>query len=190
MLALIKEKMKTLISFTGIKHGSGAVEVNEFYGLTKNYNVFFIKDTDRSWYNTLNTKRIIKGIDTSHEIICIGNSMGGFNATMFALDYPVSKVIAFATQYSIYPELVPWDTRYLRFAKKVTNWKVKHLDFNDTTQYHFISGDEETETRHLNMIPDKDNITKTVIEGSGHKVSKDLKDRHELYPIIDRILAS
>jgi len=182
--------MKTIISFTGIKHGSGSVEVKEFYNLTKGYNVIFAKDTRRSWYNTLNSKKIIERLDPTHEIVTIGNSMGAFNATMFAMDYPVSKVIAFATQYSIYPPLVPWDKRYIQYAKEIKNWKVKHLKFNDTTQYHFISGNEKIELKHLTMIPTKDNITKTIVRDSGHRVSKDLKTANKLYLIIDKILAS
>ena len=182
--------MKTIISFTGISHGLGSVKVKEFYNLTKGYNVIFVKDQHRSWYNTLSSKKIINELDPTHEIITIGNSMGAFNATMFAMDYPVSKVIAFATQYSIYPPLVPWDKRYIQYAKQIKNWKVKHLKFNDTTQYHFISGSKKIELKHLTMIPTKDNITKTIIKGSGHKVTKDLKMQNNLYPIIDKILAS
>ena len=180
--------MKTIISFTGIQHGSGGIIVKEFYNLTKDYNVLFERDLHRSWYNTIKVDEIINKLDS--EVITIGNSMGAFNATMFAMDYPVSKVIAFATQYSIYPPLVPWDERYLPFANKISNWRIKHLEFNDTTQYYFISGDDGVELRHLNMIPNKNNITKIIVKDSAHRVSKDLKNRDELYPIIDKILAS
>jgi hypothetical protein len=179
----------TLISFTGLEGGTGGIVNKEFFNLTKDYTTIFVEEK-RSWYNRVNSQKIIDTIPFSTEVITIGNSMGAFNATIFSNFYPVSKVIAFATQYSIHPKLVPWDKRYRVWANKITDWKIKHLIFNNFTQYYFISGDADIEISHLNMIPDLDNINKIIIEGSGHKLSKDLKARGELYPLIERILAS
>ena len=178
---------KTAISFTGVSHGSGGIE---FFNLTKNkdFEVIFVEDTNSTWYNSINSKKIINSICKNKEVITIGNSMGAFNATMFARDYPVHKVIAFATQYSIHPDIVPWEKRWLSYANHIKHWKVKHLEFNNSTRYHFISGDDEKELAHLNMIPNNGNINKTIIKNCGHNVSKSLKLNNELYKIINIIL--
>ena len=182
-------KEQTIVSFTGIGHGLGAIQKNEFFRLTDQaFNVLFVKDKSRSWYNKLDVEQIRSYLgDTS--AITIGNSMGAFHAAMFALDHPVEKAISFAVQYSIHPEVVPFDARYREYAEAVDDWKYRQLEFNDTTQYHFISGDGRIEVKHLDMIPDRDNIHKTVIRRAGHKVAKKLKEQGCLYSVIEDILA-
>lgn len=184
-----KQKPRTIVSFTGIGHGMGSIQRTEFFRLTeKDYNVLFVKDTARSWYNNLDIPQI-RGQLNDQPVITIGNSMGAFHAAMFALDHPVEKVIAFAVQYSIHPEIVPFDRRYRRYADAVDEWKYRELQFNDTTEYHFISGDGRMEREHLEMIPDRPNIRKTVIPQAGHKVARKLKDQGRLYTLIEQILS-
>ncbi len=181
-------KPATIISFTGIGHGMGAIQLNEFFRLTQSdFNVLFVKDTARSWYNKIDVPEIRRFLDDK-PVITIGNSMGAFHAAMFALDHPVEKVIAFSVQYSIHPDIVPFDTRYRRYAKAIDEWKYGELQLNDTTQYHFISGDEQMEVKHLNMIPRKANIHTSVIKNSGHKVAGKLKKEGRLYSLIHDII--
>ena len=183
-----KQKQGTIVSFAGIGHGMGAIQQTEFFRLTdKDFNVLFVKDTARSWYNQLDIP-LIRSQLNDQPVITIGNSMGAFHAVMFALDHPVQKVIAFAVQYSIHPEVVPFDTRYRQYANAVNEWKYRELQFNETTEYHFISGDGRAEQKHLELIPDQSNIRKTVIPGAGHKVARKLKDQGRLYTLIEEIL--
>lgn len=183
-----KQKARTIVSFTGIGHGMGAIQQTEFFRLTeKEFNVLFVKDTARSWYNKLDIVKI-RSMLNDQPAITIGNSMGAFHAAMFALDHPVEKVIAFAVQYSIHPEIVPFDKRYRQYADELVEWKYRELQFNDTTEYHFISGDGREEVQHLNLIPEQDNIRKTVIPGAGHKVARKLKNQGRLYSLIEEIL--
>lgn len=185
-----KKKPRTIVSFTGIGHGMGAIQQTEFFRLTQqDFNVLFVKDPSRSWYNNLDVASIRSCLD-GQSVATIGNSMGAFHAAMFAMDYPVDVAICFAAQYSIHPDVVPTDRRYRKYAKAIAEWKYDRLQLNTSTQYHFISGDARKEVMHLNLIPDQPNIHKQIISKAGHKVARKLKEQNQLYSMIGNILSS
>lgn len=177
---------KTIVSFTGVAHGFGVHDFKkEFIGLSKqsDLNVMFVADRETSWYNTIDIDKIKSKLN-NQEVVTVGNSMGGYNAMQFPNDINVAKAIAFAPQYSIHPDIVPDDPRRNNQAKKIKQWRYKHLIFNDTTEYYIFSGDDKLEMYHLDMMPDKQNVYKFIIEG-GHGISKILKEKGILYPLIE-----
>ena len=182
-------KKGIIISFTGIGYSMGGIQKEEFQKIKsfRDYDSLFVIDENRSWFNTVNPEQIIEKVNMYENVITLGNSMGAFNAIMFAKYYPVKTAIAFATQYSLHPDIVPWENRWDRWQARITEWKHKHLEFNDTTEYHIIQGDEPMDTKHLDMIPDKPNINKMVIEGANHNVAKNLLTQNKLYQLIERI---
>ncbi len=168
----------------------GAIQQTEFFRLTeKDFNVLFVKDTARSWYNGIDVE-LIRSRLNGQPVITIGNSMGAFHAAMFALDYPVETAIAFAVQYSIHPEVVPFDTRYRDYANAIDSWEYRELRLNENTDYHFISGDDRMELRHLNMIPNQANVHTQIVPRSGHKVAAKLRMQGRLYSLIHSIINS
>ena len=177
---------KTIVSFTGIKHGFGVSDFKkEFIGLLKqsDFNVMFVADRELSWYNTIDVDKI-KSKLINQEVITIGNSMGAYNAIQFANDINVTKVIAFSTQYSINQGIVPNEKRWETAAKKIKQWKHEHLIFNDTTEYYIFSGDDKMEMYHTDMIPDQQNIHKFIMKG-GHLISAKLKAKGILYSLVE-----
>jgi len=178
---------KTIVSFTGAQHGFGVSGFKkEFMGLLKqsDSNVMFVADRETSWYNTIDIDKIKSKLN-NQEVVAVGNSMGGYNAVQFPNDVNVAKVIAFAPQYSIHPDIVPSDPRRNKQAKKIKQWRYKHLIFNDTTEYYiFMGGDDKSEVYHLDMMPDKQNIHKFITKG-GHTISLELKKKGILYPLIE-----
>ena len=53
-----KNKKVTVISFSSIGRGRKYIQQNEFFNLTKKYNVMFVKDITRSWFNNVDTNYI------------------------------------------------------------------------------------------------------------------------------------
>ena len=53
-------KKKTVLSFSSIGSGVRFAQNDEFFNLTKKYNVLFIKDITRSWFNNIDIKLIKK----------------------------------------------------------------------------------------------------------------------------------
>ena len=176
---------KTIVSFTGIKHGFGVSDFKkEFMGLLKqsDFNVMFVADRELSWYNTLDVDKI-KSKLINQEVVTLGNSMGGYNAIQFSNDVNVTKVIAFAPQYSVHPDIVPDETRWRANVRKIKEWKYKHLMLNDTTEYYIFSGNDKMEMYHVDMIPNQQNIHKFITPGR-HNISRILKQKGVLYPLI------
>ena len=53
---IYRNKKVTVISFSSIGRGRKYIQQNEFFYLTKKYNVLFIKDITRSWFNNIDIK--------------------------------------------------------------------------------------------------------------------------------------
>jgi hypothetical protein len=181
----------TVISFSGVGRKKLPETKPEFNRLSElGYNVIHVMDNDRSWFNAIEEQRIIALIKTD-TVHCIGNSMEAFNAVTFSNLHPVKSVLAFATQYSIHPELVPWETRWKGYANTISKqhgWKYPSLEFNKTTNYLFISGGtsgrKNQDAAHLAAIPDSSNITKITRDGY-HNIARTLRKQGTLYSTIE-----
>ena len=53
-----KNKKKTVVSFSSIGRGRKYIQPNEFFNLVKNYNVVFVKDITRSWFNNIDVNYV------------------------------------------------------------------------------------------------------------------------------------
>ena len=175
-------KKTTVLSFSSIFWAARAVQINEFFHLTKKYNVIFIKDTSRSWFNNLDLVTIKKNIKTKTNY-CIGYSMGGFNAIMFSNFFPIKKVIAFSPQFSIHPSLSK-DKTYLNYAARIKKWKYKQLKFNNKTKYLLIFGSSKNEKYHASKIPNQKNIKIITIDVCDHATAPFLKKEKKLKKLI------
>ena len=192
---------ETIVSFTSFKGVDNASITDpadsprfmqhDLFSLTKQnkYNVMFVTDKKNSWYNWLNTRKIIKQLD-GKPVIAIGLSMGGYNAIQFARDYPyVRRVVALVPQYSWDTDIVP-EFKWTRSTKQIREggWTRRKLNFVRRTIYHIISGNTSRELAHTDKIPDYNNITKYIMDG-GHDVAMDLKSQgllwNMLYEMID-----
>ena len=175
-------KKITILSFSSIFWTARVAQINEFFHLTKKYNVIFIKDTSRSWFNNLDLVTIKKNIKTKTNY-CIGYSMGGFNAIMFSNFFPIKKVIAFSPQFSIHPSLSK-DKTYLNYAARIKKWKYKQLKFNNKTKYLLIFGSSKNEKYHASKIPNQKNIKIITIDGCDHATAPFLKKEKKLKKLI------
>ena len=175
-------KKITILSFSSIFWTARVAQINEFFHLTKKYNVIFIKDTSRSWFNNLDLVTIKKNIKTKTNY-CIGYSMGGFNAIMFSNFFPIKKVIAFSPQFSIHPSLSK-DKTYLNYAARIKKWKYKQLKFNNKTKYLLIFGSSKNEKYHVSKIPNQKNIKIITIDGCDHATAPFLKKEKKLKKLI------
>ena len=180
------KKKETVISFSSIHHKISEVQQNEFFYLTNKFNMIFVKDTSRSWFNNLDTKLVTKNIKTKINY-CIGYSMGAFNAIMFSNFANIKKVIAFSPQFSIHPHISN-DKTYLNYAARIKKWKYKTLKFTNRTKYFLIFGDSKQEKYHASQIPKKKNIKIMIIKNCDHETAPKLKKQNKLKKIIDNFL--
>ena len=175
-------KKITILSFSSIGRGRKYIQKNEFSHLTKKYNVLFIKDITRSWFNNIDIKYIKSFLKNNN--YAIGFSMGAFNAIIFSSIFPIKKLIAFSPQFSIYPEISK-DESFLNFAAQIDRWKYKKLKFSNKTKYLLIFGDTEKEKYHMSKMPKAKNIKIIVIKNCDHRTAIILKKRGKIKKIIN-----
>jgi len=182
-----RNKKITIISFSSIGRGRKYVQQNEFFNLTKKYNVMFVKDITRSWLNNVDINQIKTSLKNNNNY-AIGHSMGAFNAIIYSNLHPIKKVIAFSPQFSIHPKISK-DNTFLNFAANITKWKYKKLKFSNKTNYLIIFGDSEKERYHMSMIPKRKNIKLMIIKNCDHNTAPHLKKLNKLYKIINKFFS-
>ena len=182
-----RNKKITVISFSSIGRGRKYIQQNEFFNLTKKYNVMFVKDITRSWLNNVDINQIKTSLKNNNNY-AIGHSMGAFNAIIYSNLHPIKKVIAFSPQFSIHPKISK-DNTFLNFAANITKWKYKKLKFSNKTNYLIIFGDSEKERYHMSMIPKRKNIKLMIIKNCDHNTAPHLKKLNKLYKIINKFFS-
>ena len=180
-------KKKTCLSFSSIGQGTKYIQHEEFFNLTKKYNVFFIRDITRSWFNNVDIKLIKKFLNKRRINFAIGYSMGGFNAIIFSTLYKIRKVIAFSPQFSIHPKISK-DKSFLNYASRIKEWKYPQLKFSENTDYLLIFGDSSLEKYHASLIPKKKNIKIVLIKDCGHQSIKKIKRSKKMYKLINKFI--
>ena len=176
-------KKKTVLSFSSIGRGVRFVQNEEFFNLTKKYNVFFIRDITRSWFNNVDIKLIKKNVSKKN-CYAIGHSMGGFNAIIFSTLYDVRKVIAFSPQFSIHPNITR-DPTFINYSLRIKEWRYPKLEFSKNTDYLLIFGDDAKEKYHASLMPKQENIKILYIKNCNHNTAGKLKKQKKLYKIIN-----
>lgn len=176
-------KKKTVLSFSSIGGGIKHIQNEEFFNLTRKYNVLFIRDVTRSWFNNVDVKLIKKNI-IKKNCYAIGHSMGAFNAIIFSTLHRIKKVIAFSPQFSIHPRITK-DTTFRNHALRIKKWKYPKLKFSKNTNYLLIFGDNDNEKYHASLIPKQKNIKIIFIENCDHNTAKKLKMQNKLYKLIN-----
>jgi pimeloyl-ACP methyl ester carboxylesterase len=144
-----------VVSFTGIGHGMGAIQIDEFRRSLNDafpYACSFVVDKQRRWYNGLQDDTLAGLAQAAtaapaQRFVTLGNSMGGFGAVYFASRIPnCTTAIAFAPQFSVNPDWWPeGDTRWLEYRRDIGAHSVAHaLEHpSDDVAYHIFFGAAE-----------------------------------------------
>lgn len=165
------ENESVLLSFTGIGHAMGPMNVQrpEFVATgIRMGRVIFISDLNRTWGNALDfalIARILEPYTKDRRVFAIGNSMGGFLSVLANNHIPIEVAISFSSQFSVSPEIVPEERRYLKYTDNITTFHYESLDgyFNDRTRYFMFFGDSDIEKRHWGRFTPHPTLTRVVV---------------------------
>jgi hypothetical protein len=180
-------KNKTGLAFSSVGQGTKYIQQEEFFNLTKKYNIFFIRDITRSWFNNVDIKLIKKFLNKKRINFAIGYSMGGFNAIIFSTLFKVRKVIAFSPQFSIHPKISK-DKSFLNYASRIKEWKYPQLKFSENTDYLLIFGDSSLEKYHASLMPKKKNVRIVLIKDCDHQSITKIKRSGKMYKLINKFI--
>lgn len=190
-----------VVAFTGIGHGMGAIQQDEFVGSAlgnaRNH-VISVTDKDRSWYSAPGIqKRIIEALEQLkaelgvRRVVCLGNSMGGFGALLFAERIGAETAIAFVPQYTMRLEF--GERRWDEFRDAMVNDNLdtlaKHLT-GKTKAYAVFGADDLRDRMHVQRM--KDNCIARVYQVAGcdhNDLTRVLKRQGVLSPLIAAMIA-
>jgi pimeloyl-ACP methyl ester carboxylesterase len=178
-----------VISFTGIGLQLGGIQQEEFRAsLNGDRDIYYVTDHQRSWFNDCFqsvvdvVSREITARGTK-EVTTLGNSMGGFGALLFAAYLPNCRTaIAFAPQSSIKSDVVPFESRYRKFAAQVRTWNVPDVvpHLLDSVRYHVVIGaDEPIDEKHADRLlaSNISGLNVYSVKNADHNVARSLKSQ-------------
>lgn len=185
-----------MVAFTGIRQGLGGIETEgpEFRRISRLYGAtYFVVDRRQSWGNAVDfdaLRALVAETTPGAEIDMIGNSMGGFMALASAGPMRARLVLAFSPQFSVKPDIVPFERRWQAQRNAITNWRFPSLQncWRDAAKYFVFFGDQPPDSHHAALFPKRDNLLLTQVPGN-HGLAKRLKGAGLLYETIERCLA-
>lgn len=178
-----------LLAFTGVGHGVGAIQIEEFRKTASDRaSVVFIRDLKRSWWNNGSIETVLQEIITflkaqgAVRIHAIGNSMGGSGALLAAHLCPdVQKVYAFVPQADPYA-----DSRWNEYTDHISEIRWPNfaaLEFAaDTTIFFGTTGLDQWQIKLFQEQGHNLNLT----QGGTHDVAAELKQTGAYEQIMER----
>lgn len=177
------------ICFTGVKQALGGIGSEEFVGSTAvpGHSAIFVHDLQRSWYNRFSREKLIEILlpaVAGKRVTTIGNSMGGFGAILISSIIPVQTVIAFAPQFSVHPEIVPYEKRWREFTSEISHFRYASLAeaFANGANIYTINGDADE--MHWLQFPQRSNCEHVLLDESGHEPAQVIKSAGILSSLI------
>lgn len=184
-------KDKCIVSFTGVGHALGGVDLQnpEFSRFESDETKIFIIDKQRSWGNNVDWRRVKCIVDSfapNAQITTLGNSMGGFLAILAAPILGATQAIAFSPQWSIDPAIVPGENRWLKYRHKIEN--IRYPDLSEAVKsqgkiYAFFGARDKLDKIHVEFFR-RAETESFILKSCAHDVAAYMKDNRILYPII------
>lgn len=181
-----------LLTFIGVGHGLGGIDQQneEFRKLGPQWGPqIFIFDKKRSWGNAIDLDRVTAvtaPLRKGRTVISIGLSMGGFLAILASSLVGAQRCISFAPQFSMHPNIAPFERRWRRYTLHITEWRVPSLEgcFSPACQYYAFFPECPIERAHQALFPQLPNLQHFRISHPDHNVARALKESGMLYPAL------
>lgn len=163
----------------------------EGFCLKSGVDVISVKSAKNTWFNDFpadEVARIMSRVTGKYDRrIGYGSSMGGYAAIYFARLFGFDKVVAMSPQYSIKPELVPWETRWLQDSSKIV---FTHSEMGQSAtadvEMVFVYDPFDLDLSHVKMLKDVYPAAREIkVSHSGHPVTKTLQECNLLKMVAD-----
>ena len=187
---------RLVISLSGVGRERHEEPPIEFYRMARwgdENHVLFITDESRSWLNAPGmAEAIVKVIEETAaridatDVIALGNSMGGTMALLLSKLTRLDRVIAFVPQWSVDPQIVPEETRWPYFRKRIEHFRFSEVGLlpTDRTQFTILHGSTEDELIHERRFSDQEEVAHYILPGADHKLAAALNAEQKLAQIV------
>lgn len=187
---------RLVVSFAGVGTRRDEVPPTEFARAAHwngENNVIFVSDVSRCWMNNSSMMEFlveaVEGIAEqigAEDISAIGNSMGGTAAMVLASRIELDTVVAITPQYSVHPDEVPEETRWMFFRNQITEWPYRVVpDLRERgCQVTILHGGTMDELVHADRFPMDAGYRHFIFPEHGHTVARGLHSAEHLAPIV------
>lgn len=187
---------RLIVSFTSAGSKRDEWPPKEFVGMaySKGRNhVICITDISRCWMNHPGMARRVADVLGEYileneitNVHAVGTSMGAYNALVLGKMIPFARVVAFAPQFSVHPDIVPEEDRWNWFRKQITHWPHKQVQKlgRAARKVYIFHGDSEDEKRHWTLFPTPQNVVHYIFAGAEHNFVANMKDSGVLPEIV------
>lgn len=112
--------------------------------------------------------------------------MGGFLAILFSGPLKAKRVLAFAPQFSVKPDILPLETRWTVYRSKIKTWRYPSLKraFAPGIAYYTLNGGDWTERAHWENFQRGTNRHHFICRDFGHDIAAELKNANVLEVIV------
>jgi hypothetical protein len=195
---------EVVLAFTGGRHALAGIDKDDFVKTNRASPIirdaYYINDLRRSWYNGIrqDVVDVLSPRIEGRRVISLGNSLGGFGALMFSgLFETCDTAIVFAPQYSVRPELAPFETRWEEFSMHIDGFEndtcfLPGVDYARCRKYIFCGANDSSDLMHAEHIirVAKGDTNVFAVDGCGHDVSFKLKEHGLLGGLIEAAIDS
>lgn len=156
--------------------------------------VLWVIDESRSWLNAPGmAERLVATIEMMREtigatrLVGLGNSMGATMLLHLSRLVDFDTILAFTPQYSVDPIIIPDETRWFYFRRKIESLRFPCADYFrlDRTIYFIMHGDTTNELIHALRFPNMHGLTHLIFPGYGHTLTAQLKKQGKLTTIVN-----
>ena len=182
------------VAVNGIAGGYGGLDREdvEFKSARKFGSTVHIRDTKCTWANSSSFEDLIVWLQKSlpsGKKLFVGNSMGGFYATLLQSYFPGSRLLCFAPQWSISPEIIPAEKRWKNLTRDL-EIKIPSLSSTiEKSEYSlFFFGSQREERRHSRFFAKElsGGMGSAIqIQGCGHDVARVIKEAGLIGPLFE-----
>lgn len=185
-----------VVSFAGVGTQPNTSPPPEFFKIASGEglnHVLFISDISRSWLNGVDmVERIKRSIELIAEmanadrVVAIGNSMGGTMAILMADYVKFETVTALVPQVSVHPDIVPEETRWMRFRKRIKTYRFEQIIKMNArdTRYFVFHGGSDDELVHAARFPAFENGQHYILPNDDHNLARSLRKDGQLSPLM------
>lgn len=160
-----KRLLVTFDSLSQFNHGRLAVSGDKI-ALHCEADHLHVGTTETTWFQTPEITDVVQAAkevcSRYDEVILYGHSMGGYAALLLSGLLGATNVVAFVPQFSINPDIVPFDTRFKGFADKtefvfddmnatISQTAPKYVVFDP--HFNQDRGHYDMMAHHLRMVP-------------------------------------
>jgi len=188
---------RLIVCFSGIGRDASQPPPYEFPKVASNGgqdSVLFVSDPNRTWLNGVG---LIEKIATeitafaketgASELFMMGHSMGGFAAMVMPKFVATKRVVAFAPQFSVHPEIAGEDRRWMEYREKITRFKIRSVAEHlvPGTEYFVFHGAKKPEAVQRESFPRQRNLWHTFLPDIIHHVPQKMKKAGVLEKVVN-----